>query len=316
MEGAVQALEPVRAWLKTASEHVMEFVREKPVVSGVVGGAVALGFGYYMSLRPVYYDFNKICGQFNDKNLDVDPYFFDPSKFDWVPMVESNWKVIRQELEEYLDSQPLQPYFGGNLMSKKQCWRVLGLKFWGLNHSENQKHFPKTMAILNKVPGLSLVAFSQIEGGTAITPHHGDTNANIRCHMGLVVPGTLPEIGFQVGDQQKSWEEGKILMFCDAHRHTAFNNTDKTRIILQFDVIRPEFENQRTLISARVLASICTQKIMLHVLPCIRGHKIPLRAIYYTLIPFLFVPIITQIGSLWLFNFFLDNSSKKKDTKA
>ena len=105
-------------------------------------------------------------------------------------------------------------------------------------------------------------------------------------------------------------------MFCDAHRHTAFNNTDKTRIILQFDVIRPEFENQRLLVSARVLASICTQKIMLHVLPWIRGRKIPLRIIYYSLIPVLFLPIMTQIGSQWLFDFFLDSSSKNKNANS
>lgn len=87
---------------------------------------------------------------------------------------------------------------------------MLGLKFWGLNHRENQAHFPKTMAILRAVPGLSLVAFSQLDPRSSIKPHNGDTNANIRCHLGLVVPGPLPELGFRVGTETRSWEEGKV----------------------------------------------------------------------------------------------------------
>eukprot|EP00056_Hartaetosiga_gracilis_P002603 m.55444 g.55444 ORF g.55444 m.55444 type:complete len:312 (+) comp11125_c0_seq2:109-1044(+) len=286
---------------------VKDFVVSHPFVSAFAVGSVTATV-WFMTTPTVYYDFNKVCGDFNDQNLEEDPYYFNPEDFDWVPRVEAQWQVIKQELDEYLEKQQLEPYFGGNLMSKKQCWKVLGLKFWGLNHSVNQKHFPKTMAIMNSIPDLSLVAFSQIEGGTAITPHRGDTNANIRCHMGLVIPGTLPEAGFKVGDQEKSWGEGQILMFCDAHRHTAYNYTDKTRIIIQFDVIRPKYRHVRTLVSARILASICTQKIMLHVLPSIRGKKLPLRIIYYSLIPFLFFPIVTQIGAIQLFRFFLDNS--------
>eukprot|EP00049_Salpingoeca_infusionum_P018764 m.358690 g.358690 ORF g.358690 m.358690 type:complete len:323 (+) comp18232_c0_seq1:542-1510(+) len=268
----------------------------------------ALGIYRYLTAPAVYYDFNKVCGKFNDKNLEVDPYFFNPDDFDWVPKVEAQWQVIYQELNDYVEqNEELTPYFGGNLMSRKQCWRVLGLKFWGLNHIENQKHFPKTMAILEEnVPGLSLVAFSQIEPNSAITPHTGDTNANIRCHMGLKIPGSLPGTGFKVGTESRSWENGKILMFCDAHWHTAFNGTDETRIILQFDLMRPKFQKYGTRISARILASICTQKIMLHVLPFIRGNKFLLRTVYYALIPFLYIPIWTNIGNQWLFNFFLD----------
>lgn len=103
-------------------------------------------------------------------------------------------------------------------------------------------------------------------------------------------------------------------MFCDAHRHTAFNYTDKTRIILQFDVIRPEYKRVETLASARVLASICTQKIMLHTLPFIRGRKWALRLVYYSLIPFLFIPIWTPFLNQWLFDFFTDKA-KAPDRK-
>jgi hypothetical protein len=174
-----------------------------------VGAACATGL-YALSLPRPYYDFNKVCGQFDATNLSQDPYFFDNTQFEWVPMVEAGWRTVREELEIFLQRKELIPYFGENLMTRKQCWKVLGLKFWGLNHTEHQKHFPRTMELLNKVPGLSLVAFSQIEPGSAITPHNGDTNANIRCHLGLVVPGELPQIGFRVGTEERSWHEGEV----------------------------------------------------------------------------------------------------------
>ena len=38
----------------------------------------------WLQLPSPYYDFNKVMGDFNDKNLSVDPYFFNPKDFPWV----------------------------------------------------------------------------------------------------------------------------------------------------------------------------------------------------------------------------------------
>lgn len=65
-------------------------------------------------------------------------------------------------------------------------------------------------------------------------------SAIFRCHLGLKIPGEAPECCFTVGPESRSWEEGKVLMFCDAHRHTAVNYTDTVRFIVNFDVIRPK----------------------------------------------------------------------------
>ncbi len=53
----------------------------------------------------------------------------------------------------------------------------------------------------------------------------------------------------------KSWEEGKIIMFSECHLHTAWNHSDKRRIILSFDTMRPEFASKKHIICARVLAA-------------------------------------------------------------
>jgi ornithine lipid ester-linked acyl 2-hydroxylase len=107
--------------------------------------------------------------------------------------------------------------------------------------------------------GLVSAYISKLEAHTEILPHRGDTNGIIRCHLGLTVPGKLPDCGFQAGYDQRSWEEGKLLLFNDAARHLAFNQTEKERVILMLDVVRPEFLHQKNRICLTVLASLLWQ---------------------------------------------------------
>ncbi len=119
----------------------------------------------------------------------MDPNYFDTAPHSWVPELEAEWTVIRDELREYLTKdQKLSPYFNPTLISKPGCWRVVGLLFWGIENAKVSSQFPRSMALFNKIPGLVSVSFSQLEGGTKINPHNGDTNAHMRCHMGIDVP--------------------------------------------------------------------------------------------------------------------------------
>jgi len=247
-------------------------------------------------LRP-WYAFGTYCGPFHE-NPKVDPFFFNPDDFPWVKMVEDNYEMVREELYAYLrkNDNTLQPYFNPDLTSEPNCWRVIGLKFWSVEHPETPKDFPKTMQLFSKVPHLISVSFSQLLPGTSIKPHNGDTNAHMRCHLGLKVPASLPKCGFQVGDDKKSWEEGKVLMFCDAQRHTAFNHSDETRFICLFDVIRPEYADQQNRVCSKVLAALVMQKIM-HMQPWMRHRHYIRRPIYIMLSWLLYFQVATGIGS-------------------
>ena len=46
-------------------------------------------------------------------------------------------------------------------------------------------------------------------------------------------------IAIRVGEEICHWEEGRALIFDDAHEHEAWNRTDKTRVILFADFVRP-----------------------------------------------------------------------------
>jgi ornithine lipid ester-linked acyl 2-hydroxylase len=132
----------------------------------------------------------------------------------------------------------------------------------GVKFHSNLKKFPLTTKIINQIPGLVSASFNVLESNAEINPHFGDTNGIVRAHLGLLVPGTLPKLGFQVNLEQRTWEEGKLLLFCDGYPHRAWNYTKEKRIILLLDVIRPEFTHKKRTICGTVLASLFFQAII------------------------------------------------------
>ncbi|MCY7294916.1 aspartyl/asparaginyl beta-hydroxylase domain-containing protein [Alteromonas sp. a30] len=187
-----------------------------------------------------------------------EPFFFDTAEFDWVKTIEKDYQIIVDEFfaEIEKDQAQLEPYMNAEMMSKKNNWKTQGLMFWGKKSEENAKKYPKTWEVLNKIPNLCAASFNLLEPGTTIKPHYGNTNAIIRCHLGLRIPAQAPRCGFRVGTETRSWHDGKVLMFCDAHEHTAWNNTDQQRYIMVLDIVRPEFKRDFVSIASRVLGFI------------------------------------------------------------
>ncbi len=186
-----------------------------------------------------------------------EPFFYKTENFPWAKYIERNWHLIKDELMENLErGANLDPYMDKSLASRPERWRTLGLMFWMRRSQTECARFPKTWALLSKVPNLTAVSFNLLEAGSNIKPHFGNTNAIIRCHLGLKIPAPAPRCGFRVGDQTRSWKEGELLMFCDAHMHTAWNNSDSDRYVMVLDVMKDEFATQGANISSRVLGSV------------------------------------------------------------
>ena len=202
--------------------------------------------------------------EFGGRYTGNQPYFYDAEKLVWTKVLEENWTIIRDEITALKNSHPerLKPYYINKSMSfPPKSWKTMGLFFWMFTMHGNCRKCPKTVEILDRIPGLISCSLSILEAGANINPHQGDTDAVIRCHLGLVIPGELPKVGFQVGDEIRKWEEGKTLPFCDAQTHTAWNHSDEQRLILIIDVLRPEFIKNKYSVSAHVLASSVIQML-------------------------------------------------------
>ena len=122
-------------------------------------------------------------------------------------------------------------------------WSALYLWRNGKPVDEAAARCPRTMEALNAVPMTFMgartpsVLFSRLQPGAHIPPHSGMLNSRLICHLPLIVP---PGCWLRVGSETRSWEEGKLLIFDDSIEHEARNTSGETRIILLFDIWRPE----------------------------------------------------------------------------
>jgi aspartyl/asparaginyl beta-hydroxylase (cupin superfamily) len=183
--------------------------------------------------------------------------FFEREDFDWVPALEAATPVIREELlgllethadqfEAYVQHNSIAPEANKALLGSRD-WSVLSLCERGWLSPKLVDRCPATwQAILGApLPRISgwgpTVTFSLLKGGARIAPHNGMFNTRLICHLPLIVPENC---GFRVGNDVRQWKEGKLLIFDDTIEHEAWNESDEDRIVLIFDIWRPELSEQ------------------------------------------------------------------------
>jgi aspartyl/asparaginyl beta-hydroxylase (cupin superfamily) len=196
--------------------------------------------------------------------------FYEPEQFDWVAGMEAASGTIRDELLPLMgDPGRFSPYVKSDAshlpvdnrgLEDNDNWSALFLWEYGRLVPENASQFPKTLEALEavpmpRIPGQAPMAlFSKLAPQTRIPPHNGLLNTRLICHLPLVVPENCGAL--RVGNEQRSWTEGKLLIFDDSIEHEAWNDSDRERIILLFEVWRPEIApEERELISALLMAA-------------------------------------------------------------
>lgn len=172
------------------------------------------------------------------------PPVYDNSTFPWIIEIEREWPLIRQELEQILKRQSELPSFQDistdvKTISSDTHWKTFFLTGYGVESSQNIATCPQTWRIVQKIPGLKTAMFSIFEPGKHLPAHRGPYNGVLRLHLGLIVPEPREKLAIRVDQQVLHWEEGKALVFDDAYNHEAWNYTDKTRVILFVDFVKP-----------------------------------------------------------------------------
>ena len=190
--------------------------------------------------------------------------FYERADFPWLDAVEAATGDIRAELREvmkqdgaftpYVEASPNRPHGDQMGMLGNPDWSAFFLWKNGKLIEENAARCPRTLAALKDVP-LARVAgrtpsvlFSLLKPGAKIPPHHGFVNTRLICHLPLIVPQGC---GFRVGNDTREWQEGKAWVFDDSIEHEAWNNSASTRVILLFDIWRPELNDaEREMVAA------------------------------------------------------------------
>ncbi|OGS50060.1 MAG: hypothetical protein A3J40_11480 [Erythrobacter sp. RIFCSPHIGHO2_12_FULL_63_10] len=191
--------------------------------------------------------------------------YADPAGQDWIGAVEAQTDAILAEAQVLLaQGQGFGPYVKaakdrpqGDVhgLLEDPSWSTLDLTERGIPVPERVALAPQTWAtiqgnaplcdISNRAPS---VMFSLLRAESRIPPHTGMINTRFICHLPLIVPG---DGALRVGTSQRAWECGKVMLFDDTVEHEAWNNAAEDRLVLIFDIWRPDIgEDERAQIRA------------------------------------------------------------------
>ena len=194
--------------------------------------------------------------------------FYERTEFDWVAPMEAMTDAIVAELTAvraqeadftpYVQTSAHRPA-PNNPLRDDPSWGAL--YFWqsGAPVEENARRCPAVMAALALAPipviaGRSPMAlWSLLKPGTHIQPHHGLLNTRLICHLPLLVPD---DCALRVGAETRPWRKGEMLLFDDSIEHEAWNRSADTRVILLFEIWRPEIDAEERAALTRLFEAI------------------------------------------------------------
>ena len=180
--------------------------------------------------------------------------FYDPADFPWTAELEARTAEIRSELEALLEDEAgFHPYVQRDpsranrehVLLDDPRWSSFDLWRNGEPVAENARRCPVTMAALEQVPlpritgRAPMAIFSMLRPKTHIPPHWGMLNTRLICHLPLIVP---PNCRLRVGNEERTVEAGRMMIFDDSIQHEAWNDSDQTRVVLLFEIWNPALD--------------------------------------------------------------------------
>ena len=178
--------------------------------------------------------------------------FYNREPFPWLQQLELATADIREELlailcdeadfKPYVQRDPTRPSLVSGGMLDNPSWSAFYLWKNGAVVAQHAARCPRTMAAMSHVPLTAVpgrspsVLFSLLRPGAHIPAHTGFVNTRLICHLPLIVPAGCR---FRVGNETREWVEGRTWVFDDTIEHEAWNDSDKPRVILLFEVWQP-----------------------------------------------------------------------------
>jgi aspartate beta-hydroxylase len=172
---------------------------------------------------------------------------YPPDDFWFVAHLEASYPRMRAEIDAVTDPgrdgfAPVEePLLGAGR------WEQVILYDAGRRQERACARFPVTAAVIEQIPeattlGPGVVTLSWLEPGTHVVPHCGDTNTQLRVHLGLRVP---TGVSIRVGSQVLTWQEGRCIVFDDSYEHEVWHRGEHPRLVLLMDVLHPALDDQQ-----------------------------------------------------------------------
>ena len=196
--------------------------------------------------------------------------FYERDQFGWVGELESRTQEIQTELSAVMEDTPrFSPYVkkgdqhlgrDNKGLADNDDWSALFIWDYGHLVKENADLFPNTVDALESVPlpkitdQSPMALFSKLSADTHIPPHNGLLNTRLICHLPLIVPENCGAL--RVGNEMREWVEGELLVFDDSIEHEAWNRSQEERVILLFEIWRPELNDEERQLVTTMLQAV------------------------------------------------------------
>jgi len=268
------------AALQGAVEHAQQFVRGQRLASFAeliepfarqYGGAalrrVEQAVRIHLHLEaPVFPDPRQKPTFLFFPGLPATPYL-DKGLIPEIEELEAATLKIRAELEALLPGAAGRErvFHTGELeqanlrgLAEPPSWNGYYFYRHGERRADNCAACPITAAALDALPLARVrghgpeVLYSVFSPGTHLLPHCGVTNTRVVGHLPLMIPD---DCALRVGGEDHQWREGEVVVFDDTYEHEAWNRSDRTRVVMIFDLWNPFLSQpERAVLAELVIA--------------------------------------------------------------
>lgn len=171
--------------------------------------------------------------------------WYNAHDFSFTEIIEKGYEDIRKELLPVTEGNGNDLFYieaeNRNSFNIEGSWKTLIIRERYSYTQLAKTYFPKTISWLEKCnEDFLLVKFSALDPGTHILSHTGPSNERLRGHFTIVHSGGAM---LRVGDEWRTWEEGKVFVFDSSWEHEVIHNGPDKRIILILDVWHPDYIN-------------------------------------------------------------------------
>lgn len=164
----------------------------------------------------------------------------DPKLVPELQILADNWEVIRDEAlalweHGHIDVGEDLP---GSSFYKDNRWKSFYLKLYDHEIPSAKAMAPKTMELIEQVPGMNLALFAALMPGKKINKHQDPFAYTLRYSLGLSTPNS-DACYIDINDERHTWKDGEAVLFDETYMHYTTNETEIPRIILMSDIDRP-----------------------------------------------------------------------------
>lgn len=132
-------------------------------------------------------------------------------------------------------------------------WYITPVRYFGIDNPDGIAAAPLLAELVAADGRVMNAMYLRLRGGSVIAPHRGRPVGAGRFHLGLRVPEGC---ALQIGDTTRTWVEGGWLAFDDGLEHSAWNHSDRDRVILQLDFEHPDIPMPRRAYGVRFLEGV------------------------------------------------------------